>query len=161
MSHESPHTPRNMRWMRATTTLGLTFSDGYVAFPLRGGPWYDFWNADLGRPVGEKGQLYQETEGLYIREYTNGWAVYNHSGAAQIVTLPEEVQSVASGLSNAKHAVLNLDGDIYLQSDSPQNPADINQDGVVNILDLDAGGAGVRVERGRCGRQRGWRGECV
>ena len=133
--HESPHTPRNMRWMRATTTLGLTFSDGYVAFPLRGGPWYDFWNADLGRPVGEKGQLYQETEGLYIREYTNGWAVYNHSGAAQIVTLPEEVQSVASGLSNAKHAVLNLDGDIYLRV-TVRNPADINQDGVVNILDL-------------------------
>ena len=35
--YESPHTPRNMQWMRATTTLGLTFSDGYVAFPLRGG----------------------------------------------------------------------------------------------------------------------------
>ena len=55
--------PKNMRWMRATTTLALTFSDGYVAFPLRGGPWYDFWNADLGRPVGEKGQLYDNREG--------------------------------------------------------------------------------------------------
>ena len=132
---EPPDTPRNMRWMRAMTTLGLTFSNGYVAFPLRGGPWYDFWNADLGRPVGEKGQLYQETEGLYIREFTNGWAVYNHSGAAQIVTLPEEVQSVASGLSNAKHAVLNLDGDMFLRV-TPKNPADVNGDGVVNILDL-------------------------
>ena len=132
---EPPDTPRNMQWMRAITTLGLTFSDGYVAFPLRGGPWYDFWNADLGRPVGEKGQLYQETEGLYIREYTNGWAVYNHSGAWQVVRLPEEVRSVASGLSNTKHAVLNLDGDIYLRV-TVRNPADINQDGVVNILDL-------------------------
>ena len=133
--HESPHTPRNMQWMRATTTLGLTFSNGYVAFPLRGGPWYDFWNADLGRPVGEKGQLYQETEGLYVREYTNGWAVYNHSGAAQIVTLPEEVRSVASGLSNTKHAVLNLDGDMFLRV-TPKNPADVNGDGVVNVFDL-------------------------
>ena len=133
--HESPHTPRNMRWMRATTTLGLTFSDGYVAFPLRGGPWYDFWDADLGRPVGEKEQLYQETEGLYIREYTNGWAVYNHSGAAQVVTLPEEVRSVASGLTNTEQAVLNLDGDIFLKL-PPELPGDINGDGVVNILDL-------------------------
>ena len=82
---------------------------------------YDFWNADLGRPVGEKGQLYQETEGLYIREYTNGWAFTTHSGAAQIVTLPEEVRSVASGLSNAEHAVLNLDGDIFLRI-SPELP---------------------------------------
>ena len=40
--HESPFTPRNMRWMRATTTMGLTFSDAYVSFPLRGGPFYDF-----------------------------------------------------------------------------------------------------------------------
>ena len=132
---EPPDTPRNIRWMRAITTLGLTFSNSYVAFPLRGGPWYDFWNADLGRPVGEKGQLYQETEGLYVREYTNGWAVYNHSGAAQIVTLPEEVRSVASGLSNTKHAVLNLDGDMFLRV-TPKHPADVNGDGVVNILDL-------------------------
>ena len=133
--HEPPDNPKNMRWMRATTTLALTFSNGYVAFPLRGGPWYDFWNADLGRPVGETLQLYEHRPGLYIREFTNGWAVYNHSGAAQVVTLPEDVQSVASGLSNTEHAVLNLDGDIFLRV-TPKNPADVNGDGVVNILDL-------------------------
>ena len=132
---EPPDTPRNMRWMRAMTTLGLTFSNGYVAFPLRGGPWYDFWNADLGRPVGETLQLYDNREGLYIREFTKGWAVYNHSGAAQVVRLPEEVRSAASGLSNAEHAVLNLDGDIFLRI-SPELPGDINGDGVVNVLDL-------------------------
>ena len=133
--HESPFTPRNMQWMRATTTMGLTFSDGYVAFPLRGGPWYDFWNADLGRPVGAKGQLYQETEGLYIREFTNGWAVYNHSGEAQIITLPEEVEGVASGLEGKSHTLPDLDGEMYLRVTVP-NLADINRDGVVNILDL-------------------------
>ena len=121
--------------MRATTTLGLTFSNGYVAFPLRGGPWYDFWNADLGRPVGETLQLYENRPGLYIREFTNGWAVYNHSGAAQIVTLPEDVRSVASGLSNTEHAVLNLDGDIFLRT-PPSLPGDLNGDGVITILDL-------------------------
>ena len=114
--HESPHTLRNLQWMRATTTLGLTFSDGYVAFPLRGGPWYDFWNADLGRPIGKKSTLYNDDiQGLYIREYTNGWAVYNHSGDAQIVTLPEEARSAANGWQNTKHAVLDLDGDIFLR----------------------------------------------
>ena len=121
--------------MRAITTLALTFSNGYVAFPLRGGPWYDFWNADLGRPVGETLQLYDNREGLYIREFTKGWAVYNHSGAAQVVRLPEEVRSAASGLSNAEHAVLNLDGDIFLRI-SPELLGDINGDGVVNVLDL-------------------------
>ena len=134
--HESPHTLRNLQWMRATTTLGLTFSDGYVAFPLRGGPWYDFWNADLGRPIGKKSTLYNDDiQGLYIREYTNGWAVYNHSGDAQIVTLPEEARSAANGWQNTKHAVLDLDGDIFLRI-PPKLPGDPNGDGVINILDL-------------------------
>ena len=134
--HESPFTPRNVRWMRATTTLGLTFSDGYVAFPLRGGPFYDFWNADLGRPVGEKNALYDEKiPGLYIREYTNGWAVYNHSGEARVVTLPEEARSAAHGWENTTHPVPDLDGDIFLRL-PPQIPGDLNGDGLVNILDL-------------------------
>ena len=81
--------PINLRWMRAITTLSLTHSDGYVVYtsPLHGHNhyWYDFWDADLGRPVGLKAQLYDEdVSGLYIREYTNGWAVYNHSGEAQV-----------------------------------------------------------------------------
>ena len=125
--------------MRAITTLSLTHSDGYVQFAIGSARhnhyWYDFWDADLGRPVGAKGQLYQDTEGLYIRKFTNGWAVYNHSGAAQVITLPEEVQGVASGLVNVEHALANLDGEMYLRV-TPKNPADVNGDGVVNILDL-------------------------
>ena len=49
--------------------------------------------------------------------------------------MPEEVQSVASGLVSAEHAVLNIDGDIFLKV-KPANPADVNGDGTVNILDL-------------------------
>ena len=76
---------RNTQWMRAMTTLSLTFSDGYSVFPnQKGSHWYKFWDADLGRPVGETLQLYDSRAGLYIREFTNGWAVYNHSGAAQV-----------------------------------------------------------------------------
>ena len=133
--NEPPDNPKNMRWMRATTTLSLTFSNGYVAFPLRGGPWYDFWNADLGRPVGETLQLYENRPGLYIREFTKGWAVYNHSGLAQIVALTEEVRSAATGLSNTEHAVLNLDGDMFIRI-PPELPGDLNADGVITILDL-------------------------
>ena len=154
---EPSDSPANRRWMRAITTLSLTHSDGYVTFryisfentrpgtyiPMHDWSWYDFWDADLGRPVGEKAQLYQGTDGLYIREYTNGWAVYNHSGAPQVIRLPEEVHGVASGLVNVEHALANLDGEMYLKAVESgegrvesKNPADVNGDGVVNILDL-------------------------
>ena len=123
-------TTTNVRWMRAMTTLSLTHSDGYSVYARGTGGsehhWYDFWDADLGRPVGEKGQLYQRTEGLYIREFTNGWAVYNHSGEAQVITLPEEVQGVASGLVNTEHALPNLDGEIYLKKTAPTDSPGID-----------------------------------
>ena len=138
LTSEPPDSPTNLRWMRAFTTLSLTHSDGYVLFNhghSHAHYWYDFWDADLGRPVGEKAQVYDGKDGLYIREYTNGWAVYNHSGAPQMITLPEEVQGVASGLVNVEHALPNLDGEMYLRV-KPKNPADVNGDGVVNILDL-------------------------
>ena len=61
--------------------------------------------------------------------------MYNHSGAPQIITLPEEVQGVASELVNTEHSLPNLDGEMYLRV-KPANPADVNGDGVVNILDL-------------------------
>ena len=143
---EPASNPTNRRWMRAITTLSLTHSDGYVLFSEQvkwTHDWYDFWDADLGRPVGEKGQLYQGTDGLYIREFTNGWAVYNHSGSPQVIRLPEEAQGVASGLVNVEHALPNLDGEMYLKTVESgegrvvsKNPADVNGDGVVNILDL-------------------------
>ena len=136
---ESPDSPTNLRWMRAFTTLSLTHSNGYVVFTKGRGHdhyWYDFWDADLGRPVGEKGQLYDEDiPGLYIREYTNGWAVYNHSGAEQTVALPELASGVASGSEGLEHTLPNLDGEMYLRV-KPVNPADVNRDGIVNILDL-------------------------
>ena len=131
--------------MRAFTALSLTHSDGYSLIIKGRSPgeqwyghdhyWYDFWDADLGRPVGAKAQLYESRAGLYIREFTNGWTVYNHSGTPQIITLPEKVQSVSSGLANTTHALPNLDGAIYLRV-KRANPADVNRDGVVNILDL-------------------------
>ena len=52
-----------------------------------------------------------------------------------MIRLPEDVQGAASGLVNVEHALPNLDGEMYLRV-APQNPADVNGDGVVNILDL-------------------------
>ena len=96
--------------------------------------WYDFWNADLGQPIGEKAQRYQNREGLFIREFTNGWAVYNRSGKTQAIRLSEQATGVASGVRNALHMLPDLDGDIYLKRAT--NTYDVNADGIVNILDL-------------------------
>ena len=161
--------PRNLQWMRLWTTMSLTHSDGYVVFVMGGGPghpphpfefWpghadlhaqgirhghqnthyhYDFWDADLGRPVGgdeTKAQLYENREGLFIREFTNGWAVYNWSGTAQEIELPQEVSGWSSGVENQRrHTLADLDGEIYLKAETPPT-ADVNGDGTVNVLDL-------------------------
>lgn len=75
----------------------------------------------------------------------NGWAVYNHSGEPQIISLPETVQAVASGLVNTEHALANLDGEMYMRV-KPKNPADVNGDGVVNILDLTLIARGIGID---------------
>ena len=101
--------------------------------------WYDFWEAPLGQPVGgdeTKAQLYENREGLFIREFTNGWAVYNRSGTAQEIELPQEVSGWSSGVENQRrHTLADLDGEIYLKAKTPPT-ADVNGDGVVNIQDL-------------------------
>ena len=151
---EPPDSPRNEQWMRIFTTLSLTHSDGYVEYASLSGKygpevyWHPFYDAPLGRPVGEKGQLYQtpkgvSIEGLFIREYTNGWAVYNRSGKERRIYLSEKGSGVASGVVNKHwHTLPDLDGEIYLLN--PNVPrkvakkvaADINNDNVINILDL-------------------------
>ena len=138
---EPPNSPANEQRMRLATTRGLTLSDGYVRLTYQGdlwhnwmdGPnyWHDFWDTDLGRPVGEQGQLYDEDiEGLFIREFTNGWAVYNRSGTAQSVQLPQSI-GVSSHKNGSVHTVPDLDGEMFLKV-----IIDLNDDGVVNILDL-------------------------
>ena len=151
---EPPDSPNNRRMMRVHTTLSLTHSDGYVLYttgagsviicpecPYPWGPghehiWYDFWDADLGRPVGPKAQTYQHINGLFIREFTNGWTVYNRSGNAQTITLPASAIPVSDRGNNAAsptHLLPDLDGEIYLRVGKP---FDLNADGIVNVLDL-------------------------
>jgi hypothetical protein len=112
--------------------------------------WNDFWNADLGQPVGEKAQPYEGIEGLFIREFTNGWAVYNRSGKGQIVKLPVKSSGVESGITAIEHTIPDLDGEIFLKVESGlETPptADVNGDGVVNILDLVSVAAAFGVEK--------------
>ena len=167
---ESLDSPRNRQWMRLFTTMSLTHSDGYVSYVTgiwsgihkhayeiweghsaehTGGDihdhthehyWYDFYDAPLGRPVGEKGQRYKtpkgmSIEGVFIREFTNGWAVYNRSGQTQTITLPTSATGVASDVNNTVHTLPDLDGEIYLKAETAPT-ADVNGDGAVNILDL-------------------------
>ena len=145
LAEEPLDSPRNQQWMRVFTTLSLTHSDGYVSYvtgisslththhyPIWEGHsgehtqgelhdhtyqhyWYDFWDAELGRPVGKKGKLYRSREGLFIREFTNGWAVYNRSGKAQKIQLPESATGVASGITDTSHTVPDLDGEIFVK----------------------------------------------
>ena len=147
---ERPDSPRNQQMMRVITTLSLTHSDGYVCYVMgvtgiihkheyalsseheiehiagerhnhnHQHYWYPFWDADLGRPVGEKARLYRKgkghvVEGLFIREFTNGWAVYNRSGKPQEIYLPAQASAVASGITNIQHTLSDLDGEIYLK----------------------------------------------
>ena len=135
--NQPPDSPTNRRFMRIFTTMSLVFSNGYVLWNNgldHSNYWYDFYDTDLGRPVGEKGQVYKNIKGLFIREFTNGWAVYNRSGVAQTISLPQETTGVSSQTTNTEHTIPDLDGEIYLKSTG--EVADLNRDGVVNILDL-------------------------
>ena len=140
---EPPDSPANRRWMRVFTTMSLTHSDGYVLYNdgiQHAHYWYDFWDADLGQPIGGKAQLYENREGVFIREFTNGWVVYNRSGKTQEIRLPEQVTGVESGLRNTLHIIPDLDGEIYLKRVAVRH--DVNGDGTVNILDLVAVASG-------------------
>ena len=151
---EPPDSPENQRWMRVITTLSLTHSDGYVMYTTGWGAvkvcpecpypwgvgheyiWYPFWDADLGQSLGTKAQHHQNIKGLFVREFTNGWAVYNRSGTPQTITLPASATPVSDRGNNAAsqtHLLPDLDGEIYLKLPSPY---DLNRDGTINVLDL-------------------------
>ena len=106
---EDGDSPHNLRWMRLFTTMSLTHSDGYVLYTIDSVEMIttmitygiDFWGANLGRPIGAKSQLYKDIDGLFIRKFTNGWAVYNRSGKAQTISLPESATPVSNRGNNA------------------------------------------------------------
>ena len=126
--------PPNKKLMRMFTTMVLVLSDGYVLFKTLGPQmiWYDFWDAKLGYPVSDKSVNYKGIDGLFIREFTNGWVVYNRSGSDQEIDFESHVSGKSSEITALSHTIPDLDGEIYLKT----LRVDINHDGVVNILDL-------------------------
>ena len=113
----------NQQWMRMITTLSLTHSDGYVLFgddnaipvPDHLHNWYDFWDADLGQPLQEQAVQYRDVPGLFIREFENGWAIYNRSGSEQTVTFDDRVVGVNGGKTQSLHKIPDFDGEIFLK----------------------------------------------
>ena len=153
---EPPDSPENRRWMRVITTLSLTHSDGYVMYNTGWGSvavcddcpyvwgaahqhiWYDFWDADLGQSRWTQSPTPpKHSRDCLLREFTNGWAVYNRSGqrpnnhAVHASATP--VSDRGDNAASMTHLLPDLDGEIYLKT---RNPADVNGDWVVNILDL-------------------------
>ena len=145
ITSEPPESPGNRQRMRLFTTMGLTHSDGYINVHYHSQSWqrwgdvaknywYDFYDADLGKPIGETARHCADCEGLFVREFTKGWAVYNRSGKAQTIELPVKATGVASGITSTEHIVPDLDGEIYLK----QAPS-ANSVGSVTVLEVTTG----------------------
>lgn len=105
--------------MRATTTLGLVYSDGYVLYadpnPLKTPDhyhdWYPFWDFEIGQPLGARTE---RKDGAAIREYDNGTVVYNHYGNAAItITFETEKTRLSDGSKGKSFEVNGRDGDIF------------------------------------------------
>ena len=139
ITYNDPQSDINQQVMRAFTALSLTHSEGYVTMSSRRPQytyWYDFWKSELGHPISGRSQSYNNIEGVFIREFTKGWVVYNRSGKERKIYLPEKSSGAASGVKNKRwHTIPDLDGEIYLKSGIPI-PADVNGDGIVNVLDM-------------------------
>jgi len=106
--------------MRATTTMSLTLSDGYCLFSEPNSvpgldhrhDWYSFWNKSLGKAVG-KGSL--QSNGSYMREFENGYALYNPMGNGKVkVKFKKKYTSASTGKSAKRHYVSDQDGDIFI-----------------------------------------------
>ena len=116
----------NQQWMRMITTLSLTHSEGYVLFgddnaiptPDHLHNWYDFWDADLGQPIQGKAVQYRGVIGFFIREFENGWAVYNRSGTTQTATFDNPVIGPNTNDRQLRPQIPNYDGDIFLKIDT-------------------------------------------
>lgn len=134
--------------MRLSTTSSLIHlfdpSNGFFPFldisESKLHSWNIFWSdQSLGTPVGKKGEQYRDVtgnviQGLFIREFEEGWVVHNRSGQSQQIRLPERCNGWSSGVENKHwHTLPDLDGEIYLKIPPTM---DINGDGIVNILDL-------------------------
>jgi hypothetical protein len=112
---------KDLRRMRAVTTLGLTHSDGYVLYadpnPLKTPDhlhdWYPFWDAPLGKPAAK---LVARPDGAYQREFTGGTVIYNPiSNKPVMVTFAGPHKRVSDGSEGREFSVPDYDGEIFLK----------------------------------------------
>ncbi|MFD0716896.1 DUF4082 domain-containing protein [Paenibacillus sp. GCM10027626] len=132
--------------MRAATTLSLTHGNGYVLFadhnenvnPDHMHNWYDFWNANLGKP---RAAGYQRADNeLFQREFDNGTVIYNQKGnGTRTITFSEQRKRVSTGASGTVFQVNDNDGDIFLYTGAP--PSQIPAPASVMISDYYAASA--------------------
>ncbi len=113
---------KDLRRMRAVTTLGLTHSDGYVLYadpnPLKTPDhlhdWYAFWEAPLGTP---SGGCVDRPDGAYQREFSNGTVIYNPLGNPTVtVTFAEDRRRVSDNSVGRSFTVQDCDGDLFLKT---------------------------------------------
>jgi hypothetical protein len=111
---------KDLRRVRAATTLALTHGDGSVLV-ADGNPlptpdhlhdWYPIWDLPLGHP---KGPRKGEPEGIVTREFEGGIAAYNHHGNnTRTLTLPKPMKRHSTGEISATFEIQDADGDIFL-----------------------------------------------
>lgn len=110
---------KDLSRMRATTTMGLVYSKGYVLYadpnplqtPDHYHDWYPFWDFELGKPLGERTE---RKDGAAIRQYENGTVVYNHYGNdAVAMQFDTEKTRLSDGSKGVRFTVNGRDGDIF------------------------------------------------
>ena len=112
---------KDLRRMRAATTLTLTHGNGSVLFadpnplpaPDHLHAWYGFWDVELGKP---KGGRIDRPDGLAQREFAGGTVLYNHFGnGTTTVRFEQPRRRISSGEVGTVFTLQDADGDIFVQ----------------------------------------------
>jgi regulation of enolase protein 1 (concanavalin A-like superfamily) len=111
----------DLRRMRATTTLGLVYSDGYLLYadpnplptPDHLHDWYPFWDVKLGEPLGRGAE---QSDGSARREFEAGTVVYNHYQNRPVkIGFSEDRKRLSDGAVGREFTVQDADGDVFLK----------------------------------------------
>ncbi len=112
---------KDLRRMRAATTLTLTHSDGSVLFadpdelptPDHLHDWYPFWDQKIGRPMAP-GAVRQD--GSWQREFQLATVVYNPPGKQPVkVSFQESRRRASDGAEANSFEINGGDGDMFLK----------------------------------------------
>ncbi|MCG8699500.1 MAG: hypothetical protein MI922_15695 [Bacteroidales bacterium] len=110
----------DLQRMRATTTLGLVYSNGYQLYadpnPLKTPDhyhdWYPFWDVQLGKPLSAG---VAKEDGSAWRKYENGVVVYNHYGNGEVtVSFDAEMKRASDGTTGKEFKLADRDGEIFI-----------------------------------------------